>query len=152
MTISLSRLLRREPRPMAPPDPAYGWSGCSGRTRVLLECPPEGSPWMIGSILERSDLDVVVCEGPAYHERCPMAVGGGCRAAESADVIVNMLGTGTPARAEVAPAVIGAGIDPARMLVSVYDPSDAPEGTTLVRPVAGARELVGQIREAAASS
>jgi hypothetical protein len=107
---------------------------------------------MIASILERADLDVVVCEGPRAHERCPLAMGGACPAARSAEVIVNMLRGSTPGRAEVLPAVLDSGVAPASVVVMVDDPTEAPQGARPVRRVVGARRLVEEIRQASLSS
>lgn len=90
---------------LVPPRIPWRADGAS-RPRVLLECAPEHSPGIVASVLERSGMDVVVCQGPVGHERCPLAAGDGCSAVGGVDVVVNMLGSSTPEQREVLPAVV----------------------------------------------
>jgi hypothetical protein len=71
------------------------------RPRVLLECPPEASPFVVADVLERAGFEVEVCEGPTDRAACPLTTGGSCPAVEGADVVVNLLGMGPEHGAEV---------------------------------------------------
>ena len=124
----------------------------SARTSVLLECAPENSPMLVAAILDRADLDVIVCEGPKVAERCPVATGGGCAAVREADVVVNALGTRTPELAEVLPAVLHAGVDPSSVVVMGRRHDPAVAGVRQVGPHVRADELIDEVRAAAQRS
>ena len=128
---------RGRARLLAPPQ--IPWSSTElGNIRVLLECPPEQSPDIVASVLERSGFDVVVCEGPAAHERCPLALGQYCTTVQGVDVVLNMLGTHSPERTEVLPAMIRSG-PCAPAIVAMVDEldSDTPSVDTVSRRVRG---------------
>lgn len=116
-----------------------------GPTRVLLECAPENSPSIVESVLERAGYDVSVCEGPGDHHRCPLTSGRACEAVRAADVVVNMLGDGTPDRREVLNAVLNSG--PARppVVALVNDRDEPAPGVHAIHRRVVADELVDAI-------
>ena len=57
--------------------------------RVLLECEPEVTPSVIGSVLEDSGYQVRICHGPV--ESCDLLENRACALLDGADVVVNML-------------------------------------------------------------
>ena len=119
------------------------------RTTVLLECAPENSPMLVAAILDRAEVDVIVCEGPKGSARCPVATGGDCSALDSADVVVHALGTTTPELAEVLPALLDAGVAPSSV-ITMGRKAEAPvPGVRQLGPHVGANELIGEIRAAA---
>ncbi|MFN8018715.1 MAG: hypothetical protein U0P45_11390 [Acidimicrobiales bacterium] len=63
-----------------------------GRVRVLVECPPQRSPSLVASLLEREGYEVRTCEGPTAR-RCDLLQHGSCTLVSGADVVVNMLGS-----------------------------------------------------------
>ena len=77
----------------------------SNRVRVLLECPPAGSPSIIASAIERRGYAVRTCDGPSA-KPCALLDHGACALVDGADVVVNMLGS-TPGEIPVLPAVAG---------------------------------------------
>jgi hypothetical protein len=115
---------------------------------VLLECAPHNSPGIVSHVLQRAGFDVVVCEGPADRERCPVACGGDCRALGSVDVVVNMLGTTTPGCREVLGAV--AARDDRPPVVAMVDGGDAPPGVRTFSRRATADQLARAVRAAIA--
>lgn len=117
--------------------------------RVLLECPPESSPAVVSGLLDRAGFDVIVCEGPTSHERCPMATGSPCAAVGAVDVVVNFLGRGNEARAEVLPALVASGPRrPAVVAMVGSDDTDVPEGAVTVDRRVGGTELVEAVHRA----
>lgn len=138
----------RRRRSMRTPGVPAGAAG-AGRTTVLLECAPENSPMLVAAILDRADVDVIVCEGPRGAERCPVATGGDCSAVHEADVVVNALGTRTPELAEVLPAVLDAGVDPASVVVMGRSVEPPGAATRHVGSHALAGELLDEVRAAA---
>lgn len=77
----------------------------SNRVRVLLECPPSGSPSIIASAIERRGYAVRTCDGPSA-KPCALLDHGACALVDGADVVVNMLGS-TPREIPVLHAVAG---------------------------------------------
>ena len=131
--------------------PAIPWSSSAGgRVRVLLECPPEKSPAIVANVLERDGFDVVVCEGPARDERCPLAMGEQCATVHSVDVVLNMLNPRRPEQAEVLPAIATSGPrPPALVAVSVAGGADPGlPGVVTVGHRSSSGEIVTAIRRA----
>ncbi len=130
------------------PSPKLPWAPSSGgRTRVLLECPPEQSPSVVSSVLERAGMDVVVCVGPLDHDHCPLAVGEYCSTVQGVDVVVNMLGTNTPERRAVLPAMLDS--SPRRPpIVAVLPDSDPVPGVQPIGHRVSGTELVDAVHEA----
>jgi len=119
------------------------------RPRVLLECPAEASPGIVASVLDRAGFDVVVCEGPVGTHRCPLAAGEGCPTVHAVDVVVNMLGSGSPEQAEVLPALGQAGARPPAVVAMIEDPAVPWAGAhTVGRRVSGP-DLVKAVGDAA---
>lgn len=136
------RRVMRTPTVPASPD-------ATQRTCVLLECAPERSPMVVATILDRADLDVIVCEGPPGSARCPVAAGGTCSALDRADVVVNALGDATPERAEVLPATLAAGVEPASVIaMGRRDDPGAASGIRRLGADADANALIAEIRAA----
>ena len=123
-----------------------------GRTRVLLECAPEHSPAIVESILGDAGYDVMVCEGPEEHRACPLVTGGACPAVGAVDVVVNMLGDGSPRQRAVLDAVLDAGPPRPPVVAMVQDrsPAASPGLVTVGRRV-GKEDLVGAIEAAIGS-
>lgn len=62
------------------------------RGRVLVEATEWGAREMISGILQREGYATVACPGPeGAGQRCSLAAGHGCGAAEAADVVVHAL-------------------------------------------------------------
>lgn len=137
------RRTRRHEPPQTPWQPTN-----LGGIRVLLECPPEESPDIVASVLEQEGFDVVVCHGPADHERCPMAVGEYCGALQGADVVLNMLGSGSAQRAEVLAAVARGGPRPPAIVAMTDGPELELAGVETVSRNAPGAEIVEALRQA----
>ncbi len=122
----------------------------SGRPRVVLECPPAGSPQIVARAIERHGYEVRICEGPDRRHQCPLVHDGACALVNGADVVVNLLGTdpGDPA-ADVLPAVAGERRPPA--IVSDRAPADDHAHRVVItdRPLTTGG-LIGAIGEALA--
>lgn len=69
----------------------HEWAG-GARARVLVEATEWGDRELISTILRREGYATVACPGPeGAGQRCSLAAGAGCGAAESADVVVHAL-------------------------------------------------------------
>ena len=67
------------------------WASGS-RGRVLVEATEWGVREMISTVLRREGFATVACPGPeGAGQRCSLAAGHGCQAAEQADVVVHAL-------------------------------------------------------------
>jgi hypothetical protein len=129
------------------------------RVRVLLECPPESSPAIIASVIERHGYDVRSCEGPDQH-RCDLHENGVCALVDGADVVVNLLrtrSTGPSVLDEVVairrpPAVVAERTHPrvmaARNGTDGVEHLDADGVTVIEAPMTG-RTLIEAIEQAA---
>jgi hypothetical protein len=71
----------------------HGWTKADeSKVRVLVECPPAGSPSIVATVLEREGYEVRTCEGPSAHP-CDLLTDGTCGLVDGADVVVNLLGS-----------------------------------------------------------
>lgn len=127
------------------------WSDGDGdRPRVLLECPPEESPAIVASLLERHGYEVRTCDGPRA-TTCELLDHGVCPLVDGADAVVNLLGSepddrtvlDAVARIRRPPAVVAqarrpaspdAG-DPDALLAAVVWIRERPSRTSLVRAI-----------------
>lgn len=67
------------------------WAG-GGQTRVLVEATEWGDRELISTVLRRAGYATAGCPGPeGSGQRCTLAAGQGCGAAEQADVVVHAL-------------------------------------------------------------
>lgn len=126
--------------------------------RILLECPPESSPSVIASVIERHGYAVRTCEGPSVAP-CALISQGACALVDGADVVVNMLGT-TPGEAPVLQAVAGLRRCPAILAETLCTPPAAAsrpdsaaepqlaDAIAVLRPPVTSRALIGGIEEA----
>jgi hypothetical protein len=70
-----------------------GWTKADeSKVRVLVECPPAGSPSIMATALEREGYEVRTCEGPSVRS-CDLLTDGTCGLVDGADVVVNLLGS-----------------------------------------------------------
>ena len=75
------------------PDLIHGheW-GEASRPRVLVEAAEWGAREHLSSVLRQEGYETVTCPGPeGAGQRCHLAAGDGCTAAEHADVVVHAL-------------------------------------------------------------
>lgn len=122
----------------------------SNRVRVLLECPPAGSPSIIASAIERRGYAVRTCDGPSA-KPCALLDHGACALVDGADVVVNMLGS-TPREIPVLDAVAGLRRCPA-MVVEVPPrarvDADGQDVTAIPEPADAVIEVAGPMTASA---
>lgn len=130
----------------------------AGQVRVLIECPPAGSPSIIAAAVERRGYAVRTCEGPSARP-CALLEHGACALVDGADIVVNMLGA-TPREAAVVPAlaalrrppaIVAERPGPRRSAAEATAPPALPEppaAVTEVRAPVTANALVQGIEEA----
>jgi len=146
MAVRLTHLLARG-QWLKPPD--VPWSDeAEPRPRVLLECPAEGSPWIVASVLEREGFEVAFCEGPTPRRRCPVAHEQSCSALEGADVVLSMLDRRTAESAEVLPAMLTCATKCPPVVV--HGPLDqaVPDGVATLGPRASVATIVATLHRA----
>lgn len=69
----------------------HAWAG-GGQARVLVEATEWGDRELISTVLRRAGYTTACCPGPeGSGQRCTLAAGQGCGAAEQADVVVHAL-------------------------------------------------------------
>lgn len=134
------------------------WEGApAGLVRVLVECPPAGSPTVAAEVIRRAGYLVRVCEGPDRRHPCPMVRGEGCPLVDEADVVVNLMNSDTFRRQEVLgavtarrhpPAVVAEVAEPAlqRRRLSGH-PGFDPDRVMVVQSPMNRERLLGSLRE-----
>lgn len=132
------------------------WSDDDGtKPRVLLECPPEASPSMIATVVERHGYAVRTCDGPAAGP-CDLEHDGACGLVDGADVVVNMLGFGATGRQvleQVAdgrrpPALVAELTRPQAIAAAIDDPRLASGQVTVVETPVTREALLDAIDDA----
>jgi hypothetical protein len=126
------------------------------RVRVLLECPPEESPHLVASLIEREGFAVEVCEGPSAGA-CPLITSGACALVDRADVVVNLLEASDAGR-QVAPAIESMRRSPALVVerprpgtarrLAVPGAPAVSTGAMVLHPPLTRRSLIEAIKEA----
>lgn len=128
------------------------WESSSTLPRVLLECPPEMCPEIIGDSIERAGYQIATCTGPDRHHACELLVDGACSLVDDADVVVNVLGRrdGAP----IANAIAGLRRPPGlvREVAVVPDGEVAPDGAQVLHSPATRQRLLDAIERALADS
>lgn len=70
----------------------HAWAGGGVVARVLVEATEWGDRELISTVLQRAGYATVCCPGPeGSGQRCTLAAGRGCQAAEHADVVIHAL-------------------------------------------------------------
>lgn len=130
------------------PELIHGHEWARGpRTRVVVEATEWRRREQLSSALRAQGYDTVACPGPeGAGDRCALAAGQGCRAAEEADVVVHVLGAWDLRNAEVLRALRSRLPGPA-IVVEVAAPDlergrDELEGCVLVESPAGPTDVV----------
>jgi hypothetical protein len=137
-----------------------GWTEAdASKVRVLVECPPAGSPSIVATALEREGYEVRTCEGPSEHA-CDLLADGTCGLVDGADVVVNLLGSDPTGRQVLRaasairrpPAVVAEMTEAQAMAMAAEggDRSD-PSHFTVVEPPLTRRALVDAIEESLAA-
>lgn len=146
MAVRLTHLLGREKWLKPPVAP---WAEDAGlRPRVLLECPPEGSPWIVASVLEREGFEVAVCEGPTPRHRCPLAHDQSCPALDGADVVLSMLDRRRVESAEVLPAMMACAPNCPPVVVHGRRDEFVPDGVATLGPRSSVASISTTLRRA----